>query len=178
MRLQLLRNVGFEGPKGQIFELLLHPVHAQAMSERDVDIHRLLCDSATRLLFHMDDRPHVMKPVRELDHQDPNVFGHRDEHLSKVLGLLLTRTLELDAGDLRQSLDEKGNAWSKQTLNLVSSGQGVFERVMEQAGNDGVFVDAQVEQNARDFERMDQVGLARESFLTVMDLRRKDVRAL
>ena len=53
--------------EGEILELPPHLRHAEAMRERRVEIHRLLCDAATLLLGEIVERAHVVEAVRELD---------------------------------------------------------------------------------------------------------------
>jgi hypothetical protein len=91
---------------------------------------------------------------------------------------LIAGAPELDAGDLREPLDEEGDLRAEEALDLLAGREGVLERVVEQAGDDRVFVDEEVEQDAGDLERMDQVRLAGEPLLAVVDLRGEDVGAL
>ena len=131
------------------------------MGQGDIDVHRLLRNPTTTLLLHVLDRSHVMQSIRQLDQQDSDVLRHRDQHLAKVLRLLLPGATELNPRDLSETLHQEGHPVAKQTLNLAASRQRIFEGVVEESGNDRVFVDVQVEQDACHLERMDQVGLAR-----------------
>ena len=178
LRLELRRRVGLQAPERVILELLLHPVHAEPVGERHVDVHRLLRDPPATRLLHVLDRPHVVQPIGELDHQDADVLGHRDQHLAEVLRLLLSRAPELDPRDLRESLHEERHPLAEEAVDLLARGERVLQRVVEEARDDRVLVDPQVEQDPGDLERVDQVGLARQPLLTVVDLGREDVGAL
>ncbi len=47
-----------------------------------------------------------MQPVGKLDQQDPDVPGHRDDHLADVLGLGKLARLELELVELREAVDD------------------------------------------------------------------------
>ena len=71
-------------------------------------------------------------------------------------------------------------ATSSPNRRCISSSEvtRVLDRVVEQAGRDRDAVHAQVEQDARHLERVDQIGLAREALLALVHLRREDVGPL
>ena len=61
----------------------------EPLRQRRVDLHRLAGDALLLLDRQGVQRAHVVEPVGELDEDDPDVLGHRQQHLSDVLGLLL-----------------------------------------------------------------------------------------
>ena len=75
------------------------------MCQWNINIDCFLRYAATSLLFHVNDGAHVMQSIGKLDHQNPNIFRHGDQHLAKILGLLFARALEFDARDFCQPLD-------------------------------------------------------------------------
>ena len=80
-------RLGVEHPKGEVFKLFAHPLHAHAARQRRIDVHRLprLFDLLVRA--HGFDRAHVVQTVGELDEDDAQVLGHRHEKLAEILGL-------------------------------------------------------------------------------------------
>ena len=175
--LELARRLRLEGPEGQILELLLHPVDAQPVGERDVDVEGLLRDATLGVLRHVPERAHVVEAVGQLDEQDADVLGHRDQHLAEVLGLSFTNRGELDAGDLGEALDQEADLLAEAALDLVGGGEGVLDGVVQQPGRDRHLVHAHLDQDARHLDRVDQVGLAGEPLLALVDLGREDVGA-
>ena len=98
-----------QGREREVLELPLDRVDAEPMGERREDLERLLRLLVLLGLGHRLDRAHVVQPVGELDQDDPDVRGHRDDHLAVVLGLRLVVRLERDPGQLRDAVDEPGD---------------------------------------------------------------------
>ena len=83
--------LGMQRGERQVFELLLQLLHAEAVGQRRVDVEGLLGDPLLLLERHRGERAHVVQPVGELDDEDPQVLGHRHQHLAHRGGLLLLR---------------------------------------------------------------------------------------
>ena len=81
--------VGLDVLEREILELPLDLPDAQAVRERRVDVHRLPGDALLLLRRERRERAHVVEAVAELDDHDPQVVGHREQHLADVLGLML-----------------------------------------------------------------------------------------
>src|SRR6266508_192546 len=163
----------------EVLELALDPLDAEPVRERRVDVERLAGDPLLRLGLHRVERPHVVGPVGELDEQDADVLRHRDDHLAEVLGLLLllgVRGREL--GELRDAVDEVRDLRAEQLGDLLLRREGVLDRVVEEPGDDGRFVELQLREDACDLERVDEVRLAGLAELTRVDLRAVDVGLL
>ena len=94
---ELLRDlavmVGLDVLEREILELPLDLPDAQAVRERRVDVHRLPGDALLLFRRKRRERAHVVEAVAELDDHDPEVVGHREEHLPDVFGLVLVAGL-------------------------------------------------------------------------------------
>ena len=86
---QIVIVLGLEVAQGQVLELPLEAPHAQAVGERRVDVQRLAARSLLPLGRQVLERAHVVEAVGELDEDDADVLGHRQEHLAEVLRLML-----------------------------------------------------------------------------------------
>ena len=86
---QLAEPLGLERLEGEVLELPLHLPDPEPLGQRRVDLHRLAGDALLLLGRQAVQRAHVVEPVGQLDEDDPDVLGHRQEHLPDVLGLLL-----------------------------------------------------------------------------------------
>ena len=95
-----------EGREGEVFELPLDAVDAQPVSQRSVDLERLLGLLDLLLLAQVAQGAHVVEAVGELDQDDADVFGHGHDHLAVVFGLLLFGGGEADLGQLGDAVDQ------------------------------------------------------------------------
>ena len=84
--------LGLELLEGERLELVHEAVQPDSFGERRVDVHRLARDAAA--LFGARDeveRPHVVEAVGELDEQNADVVGHRQQELAEILRRALVR---------------------------------------------------------------------------------------
>ena len=142
------------------------------MGERGVDLERLA--SLLHLLApEILERPHVVQPVGELDQDDPQVVGHRDDHLAVVLGLGVLAALELDPGQLGDALDEIRDLLSELGPYLVCTHVGVFDYVVEERSGDRLVVEPQLGTDLRDAERVVDERLTGAALLPLVCSRRE-----
>ena len=93
-------GVGLELAERERLHLGHHLVHADALGERGVDIHRLARDPAALVLRRdVMERAHVVQPVGELDQQHADVVAEREQELAQVLGGALVLRLRLDLAE-------------------------------------------------------------------------------
>src|SRR5206468_8956981 len=69
---------GLEMLERQVLELPPHLRHTEAVSERRVEVARLLGDATTLLLRQVVERPHIVETVRKLHDDDARVLGNRE----------------------------------------------------------------------------------------------------
>jgi hypothetical protein len=104
-----------------------------------------------------------VRAVGELDQDDPDVLGHRHQHLAEVLGLLFLdadRLRGLEGAELGDPFHQVEHFLAEQLADLLRLGEGVLDGVVQQAGDDAGFVQLQFGEKTRHFQRMDEVGLA------------------
>ena len=133
------------------------------MRERRVDVERLLRDALLRVRLHVRQRPHVVRAVGQLHQDDPDVLGHRHQHLAEVLRLLLLDADglgRLEGAELGDALDEVQHLLPEQLPDLLGLGERVLDGVVEEPGDDARLIEFQVREEAGDFQRVDEVGLA------------------
>ena len=124
----------------------------------------------------MVERPHVVKPVGQLDEDDANVVDHRQQHLAEVFGLALFARRKGNGADLRDAFHDMGDLGTEQLGYSRGCRQRVFDDVVEEAGGDGHHVELHVGQQVRHLERMHEIRLARMAHLALVLERRKGVR--
>ena len=112
-----------------------------------------------------------MQTVGELDDDDPDVLRHGDEHLADVLRLLFLVSGQRDLAEFGDAVDELGDLIAKDVCEVVQRDVGVFDGVVQDGGDDGLMVHAEVEEDARDCDRVHDVGLSGITALVFMGLR-------
>ncbi len=147
--------------EGEVLQLPLDRVDAQAVGDRRVDLQRLFGLLDLLLLGQRVDRAHVVQAVGQLDQDDPHVDGHRDDHLAVVLGLRGVARLEGDAGQLGHAVDQRGDLLAETGLHLLQRRARVLDRVVQQRGAQRLGVKAHAGADARDADRMHDEVLAR-----------------
>ena len=160
--------LGLHHPERQVFELGLDLGHAEPVRERGVDVEGLLGDLLGFLGRQVVERAHVVQAVGELDHQDTQVVGHGHDHLPEILRLPLLARGEGKLADLGHAVHELGDLRPEFPRQVVLGGLGILEDVMEEAGSDGGNVHLEVHEEAGDFERVGQVGLAGGALLALV----------
>ena len=112
-----------------------------------------------------------MEPVGELDEDDPHVVGHRQDHLAVVLRLGVLAALELDAGQLRDALDELGDLVAELVAHLLDRDVGVLDDVVQERGGDRLVVEPQLGADLGGTERVVDELFAGAALLAFVRLR-------
>ena len=157
----LLVDLRVQRLKRQLLELPLHHIHAEAMSERSVDLERLLRLLCRRLGGHETPRASIVQAVAELDEQHTNVATHRDEHLAQRLGLGSSAVVHLI--ELGHAIDEVGDRLAVLSSKLLEGVVRVLDRVVQQRCDKRRGRHAHLRQNGRNGDRMGDIrftGLA------------------
>ena len=157
-------------PERQAFQLLAHFVHAYAAGERRIDIERLLGDAAARLRLHVLERAHIVQPVGELDQQHPYVLGDRQQEFAQVLRLLGFTRHQVEPLQLGEAFHQVPDVGAEQMVDLGAGGLGILDRIMQQRRRDGGVVELVLGKDRGDFERMGDIGVARQPPLFAMRL--------
>ena len=172
-------GVGLELAERQRLHLGHHLVHADALGERRVDIHRLARDAAALVLRRdVMERAHVVQPVGELHQQHADVVAEREQELAEVLRGALVLRLRLDLAELGDAVDQPRDVLAEQLLDLLGRRERVLDRVVEDGGGDRLVVELEVGEDARDLDRVAEIGVARGAHLGAVRLHREDVGAV
>ena len=111
-----------------------------------------------------------MEPVGELDEHDPDVLGHRQEHLADVLGLLLLVAVGAELRELGDAVDELGDLGAEALLDVGQAVLGVLGDVVQERGLDRDRVDPELGEDLGRGDRMRDVRLAGRPALAGMGL--------
>ena len=115
-----------------VLQLALHPVDAEAVRQRRVDVEGFLGDVVLALGRQRVERAHVVGAVGELDQDDADVARHGEDHLAEVLRLLLLAAAEADLADLGDAVDQLGDLVAEGGFDLVERGQRVLDGIVQQ----------------------------------------------
>jgi hypothetical protein len=175
-----LARLCVEFGEGEILEFVLDRVHADAFGKRRVDIHRFHRDAPA--LFRLGDvveGPHVVQAIRQLDDENAQVVRHREQQLAEVLRLArpLRRAHVLEHGEFGDAVDELGDLGTELAVDLVESGNGVLDGVVQQGRRDGGGIEPHVGDDAGDLKRMGEIRRAAGALLGTVGLERKAVGA-
>ena len=170
---------GIELLEGEIFELRLEGLQADALRKRRVYLHRLLGDPLPLLLVrHVMERAHVVQPVGELNEENADVFRQREQELAQVLGLMRLIGLQLQPAQLGHAVNEPRGLLAEQRADLLDCGARVLHGVVEQRGRDRRAVELELGQDAGDLDGMGEIGVAAGAGLRAVRLHREDVGAV
>ena len=166
--LDLAVALGVEGGERQVLEFPLERVDAEAVRQGRVDLERLLGLLDLLGLGHVGQRPHVVQAVGQLDHQHPDVAGHRDDQLAVVLGLVFLLALEVDLRELGDPVHERRGLDAERRLDVGERGGGVLHRVVQQGRHHGRAVQTQAGGDAGTSQRVGDERLTRVAQLRAM----------
>ena len=157
--------------KGQVFQLLLDGINTEAVRQGRIDIQRFPGNGLTACFRLETQGAHVMQTVRQLDQNDTDIPGHRQDHLTEgfSLGFLTIRKIQLvQFGDavykIRHFIAElladgiKGDTFA------------VLDSIMQETRGDGGGINHQIRKDRSDKGRMGEIRLTGFAELAFMGL--------
>ena len=157
----LLVTDGIEEAEAQVFEFAANFSHAEAVGDRSVNFQSFFGDLVLAIGLKMLQRAHVVQPIGQLDEHDADVVDHREHHLAQIFGLLLLAGGEVDFADFGDAFDDVGDLLAEFLANVDDRDRSIFDGIVEQSGGDGDRIHLHFGQDESNFERMDQIRLAR-----------------
>ena len=148
------------------------------LRERGVDLLGLAGDPDLLLRGQPVEGPHVVEPIGQLDEDDPDVLGHREEHLPDVLGLLLLVAVGAELRELRDAVDEPGDLGPEPLLDVLEPELRVLGHVVQKRRGDRDRVDPELGDDLGGRDRVRHVRLAGRPSLCRMGLDGKGEGAL
>ena len=162
----------------QFFQLGGDGVDADRPAQRRIDFQRFAADALALLRLDEVEGAHVVQAVGQLDQQHPHVARNGQDEFAQVLGLARMLGLKLQPRQLGHALDQDGDLLAEHVRNIVAGGRGVLDHVVQQGGDDGRRVQPIVGQDARDLDRVGEIGIARGPQLRAVHLHRIDIGAV
>ena len=133
--------VGQQVFEGEVLQLAVGMVEADAVGELGVDFQRFAGDALAAVGLFGIQRAHVVQAVGELDDDDADVFGHRHDELAEALGLMLGLAVVFEFFQLGEAVHHVGNGLAEFGGELFFARAGVFKHVVQHAGAQALGVD-------------------------------------
>ena len=127
---------------------------------------------------HEFQRAHVVQAVGELDQENADVVGDRQQQLAQVLGLLGLARHQFQPFQLGEPLHQGADLVSEDVIDFGAGGLGILDGVVQQRRHDGGVVELEVGEDRRDLERMRKIGIAGGAGLRAMRLHGVDIGAV
>ena len=146
--------------------------------ERRIDVERLLGDAAARRGRHEFQRAHVVQAIGELDQENADVVGDRQQQLAQVFRLLGLARHQLQPLQLGEPLDQRADLVPEHVVDFGAGGLGILDGVVQQGSHDGGVVELEVGEDRRDLERVREIRIAGGAGLRAMRLHGVDIGAV
>ena len=159
----------------QVLELGPDAPHAEPVGDRGVDVERFAGDLPPPYLVEVLEGLEVVDPVGQLDEDDPDVVGHRQDDLPDGLGPADFGRHLLDPADLGHALDQVGDLLAEILADVRGRRVRVLENVVEEGGDERCLVELHVGQVVGHFERMAEIGFPGTADLPFVGLAREHV---
>ena len=169
-------NLRAHGGEGEVLQLPLNRVQAQAVRERRVNLQGLLRLLRGGSLRHKTPGAGIVQAVGKLNEQHANVLAHGQHELTNRLdgGVLAVRHLV----QLGHAVDQVGDLLTELFGELLHRVVGVFHGVVQQAGGEHGAGRAHLRKNRGHGDRVGDVRVATLTLLTLVAAVRHFVGAL
>ena len=117
-----------------------------------------------------------MQTVGELDQDHAQVARHREQHLAETFRGRFLQAAEHDLVELGHAIDERSDGRSEFAFEFVAVERRVFERVVQDRGDDRFRIHAQIGKDRGDRDRMRDVRFAAFARLSCVRLRADQIR--
>ncbi len=132
-----------------ILELPFDLVDPQPVGQRRIDLHRLPGDLLLPARIQIAQGAQVVGAVGQLDQHHADIFSHGDEHFPQGFRLLLLPGSKIKAAQLGHPVDQGGGLLAEECPDLLQGDRGILDHIVEQPGNDGRQIEAQLGQDHR-----------------------------
>lgn len=137
--LQFLRDFGILLREAvlhaEVLQFALDRVEPQPVGQRREEVDRLARDLDLLVHRHRPQRAHVVQAVGDLYQDHPYIVGEREEHFTKIFGLLGGVGVE-HAGHFRQSVDHRGDFRAENAFHVLHGVFRVLHDVVQQGCDD------------------------------------------
>ena len=109
-----------------------------------------------------------MKPVGQLDQNNPDIIGHGQKHLTKALGLSRPGAVKRKTAELGDTGDDVQNFGAEQFFDFLRDRLGVLNHIVQETGCNTDDIQFHVTEYSGHFQRMRKIGFAGKAYLARM----------
>ncbi len=82
----------------------------------------------------------MSQAVCQLDDDDADILGHREEHFAEILKLLVLFVLVVELGELRHAIDQEGDFFAKEHFEIFQRIAGILDDIMQERCHDAFLI--------------------------------------
>ena len=106
------------------------------MGNRRIDLQRLTSDLLLLFFAHVLQRTHVVQTIGQLDQDDADILGHRDQQLAVIAGEIFLLILEFQRADLGDRFHQGSHLIPEQPGDILGLRLAILYRIMQEPGRD------------------------------------------
>ena len=107
------------------------------MRQWSINVERLLRCGALFRLWHVLQGAHIVQAIGQLDENDPNVLGHRHDHLAEALRLAFLTAGKFQLAELSHPFHQDGHVVAKALRHLLGCDPCILDSIVEQRTRNG-----------------------------------------
>ncbi len=165
-------NLRIQVAERQIFQLALEPADTKPVCQRGINVSRLLGNFPAPFFILVSQSTHIVQAVSKLDQNHPDIARHSEQHLAEIFSLTFFAGFKGDFTYFGDTIHHFEDFLTEQAANLFFGRQGIFEGVVQQAGNNRRHIHAESRQDKGNLHGMGHVGIAGKTCLPLMNLGR------
>ena len=127
--------------EGQVLQLTVGLVQAQAVGNRGVDLQGFRGNASPFAARHVRQRSHVVRAVGQFDEDDTHIARHGQEHLAEGFGLVFLACVEFQLVELGEAIDQFRHGCTKALDQIHLGDATVFHGVVQQGGHQGLGIE-------------------------------------
>ena len=168
---QIIIDIRLQIFQRQIIQLDLYFRNTKTLCNGRIDVHGLSCFFLLLFRLHVFQSTHIVKPVRQLDEDNADIFCHCKEHFSQVLCLFIHFICGIaQLTQLGDSIYQQCHLITKFLCQVFCSHRCILYHIMKKTCCNTFLIKLQICQNNCHTKRVNDIRLTGFTHLSVMGL--------